>query len=209
MVTCGSPENNPGKKCAVAAYSDKKRAAPDFDDIHPANDDSWVGQSRSFAVGQYCVEEDGLWRVKEECAGASDGKLNSCGGHSYSTLKMYCDSLNYQSKKALQYEIYTEDQKAQYDKKVEDLGGVGSQQFNEEIIGVKYDSDGNVENPYASTASDDVAETTEVLTCFDGSMPDANGCCAGEIYTDMGEMGFNCCPETGGDCFPPIEVNVQ
>lgn len=34
--------------------------------------------------------------------------------------------------------------------------------------------------------------------------PDANGCCAGEIYTDMGDQGFNCCPDTGGDCFPPI-----
>jgi len=43
-----------------------------------------------------------------------------------------------------------------------------------------------------------------VLTCEDGTPPDANGCCAGEIYTDMGEQGFNCCPESGGDCFPPI-----
>ena len=34
--------------------------------------------------------------------------------------------------------------------------------------------------------------------------PDENGCMPGEIYTDMGEMGFNCCPESGGDCFPPI-----
>lgn len=41
-------------------------------------------------------------------------------------------------------------------------------------------------------------------TCPDGTAPDVNGCCAGEVYTDMGEMGFNCCPETGGDCFPPL-----
>ena len=27
---------------------------------------------------------------------------------------------------------------------------------------------------------------------------------AGEIYTDMGDQGFNCCPDDGGDCFPPI-----
>ena len=40
--------------------------------------------------------------------------------------------------------------------------------------------------------------------CPDGSGPDMNGCCAGEIYTNLGEMGFNCCPETGGDCFPPL-----
>lgn len=39
--------------------------------------------------------------------------------------------------------------------------------------------------------------------------PDENGCCPGEKYTDMGELGFNCCPETGGDCFPPIIVSVE
>lgn len=40
--------------------------------------------------------------------------------------------------------------------------------------------------------------------CLDGTQPDKHGCCTGEIYTDMGELGFNCCPEAGGDCFPPI-----
>lgn len=39
--------------------------------------------------------------------------------------------------------------------------------------------------------------------------PDKNGCCPGEKYTDMGELGFNCCPETGGDCFPPMAVSVS
>lgn len=42
------------------------------------------------------------------------------------------------------------------------------------------------------------------ITCIDGSMPDENGCCAGEIYTDMGDLGFNCCPPGDGDCYPPI-----
>lgn len=40
--------------------------------------------------------------------------------------------------------------------------------------------------------------------CPDGTAPDIYGCCAGEIYTDMGDAGFNCCPEAGGDCFPPL-----
>ncbi len=44
----------------------------------------------------------------------------------------------------------------------------------------------------------------EPALCMDGTQPDKHGCCSGEIYTDMGELGFNCCPETGGDCFPPI-----
>ena len=117
----------------------------------------------------------------------------------FATLKLWCDSLNYQSKKALQYEEYKKDQSAQYQQKIEDLGGIGTQQYNEEILGVQYDAEGNVMNPYASAPKAEAA-----LTCEDGTPPDQYGCCTGEIYTDMGEDGFNCCPETGGDCFPPL-----
>ncbi len=41
--------------------------------------------------------------------------------------------------------------------------------------------------------------------CVDGTEPDKHGCCEGELYTDMGDLGYNCCPEIGGDCFPPIK----
>lgn len=47
-------------------------------------------------------------------------------------------------------------------------------------------------------------EAENLPTCPDGLAPDINGCCTGEVYTDMGEQGFNCCPESGGDCFPPL-----
>ena len=208
QITCGPSDGpNGNKKCAVAPFGTNKRRTITSDDmkLYAAEDDSWVGQSRSFTTGMYCEEDaQGLWRVKSECTGQDAGKTNVCGGHSYSTLKMYCDSLNYQSKKALQYDIYREDQQQQYQQKIEDLGGVGSQQFNQEILGVQYNDDGTVKNPYASTATATTIEETAVLTCEDGTPPDANGCCAGEIYTDMGEQGFNCCPESGGDCFPPI-----
>jgi hypothetical protein len=42
------------------------------------------------------------------------------------------------------------------------------------------------------------------ITCDGGIAPDINGCCPDETYTDMGDQGFNCCPNSGGDCFPPI-----
>ncbi len=46
--------------------------------------------------------------------------------------------------------------------------------------------------------------TTDAI-CPDGVQPDKNGCCPGEVYTDMYDLGFNCCPEDGeGDCFPPL-----
>ena len=163
------------------------------------NDPSWVGQARSFVTDAYCVEEDGVITADKKCATNPD----ACGGYSYSTLLLWCKSLNYESKKDLQYKAYQADQSKQYQQKVEDLGGVGSQQFNEQILGVKYNTDGTVQNPYSTPAAP-VEESAPALTCEDGNPPDANGCCAGEIYTDMGEQGFNCCPETGGDCFPPI-----
>jgi hypothetical protein len=57
------------------------------------------------------------------------------------------------------------------------------------MIGITYDENGYVENPFESAASESAPEEA-VLTCMDGSMPDANGCCAGEIYTDMGDCAI-------------------
>lgn len=40
--------------------------------------------------------------------------------------------------------------------------------------------------------------------CEDGSKPNEFGCCKDEIYKDLGDFVYACCPKTGGDCFPPI-----
>lgn len=53
-------------------------------------------------------------------------------------------------------------------------------------------------------ANRDVFSWGDGPLCLDGEAPDKHGCCEGELYTDMGDLGFNCCPESGGDCFPPI-----
>ncbi len=44
-------------------------------------------------------------------------------------------------------------------------------------------------------------ETGGVSWC---DTPDANGCCPGEKYTNMGSQGFNCCTDDGTRCFPPM-----
>ena len=220
MVTCGAPlsEENPNgsdKKCAVKKYGDNPRRSITKEDmgLEKANDASWVGQARSFQMDGLCDRDsDGLYRAPEECFSAEGATTTSKSGYSCLTLKLYCESLNYQSKKALQYEAYRNEQQQQYANQYE-----GATTYNEEkkkyevkdadayneMIGVSYDADGNIENPYDKQTQ----PVEEVITCFDGSLPDVNGCCAGEIYTDMGDQGFNCCPETGGDCFPPIVVN--
>ena len=77
-----------------------------------------------------------------------------------------------------------------------------TQEYNEQVLGLKYSDDGlTIKDPYKSDKTPTVDTT---IKCIDGSNPDQYGCCAGEEYTDMGEDGFNCCPVTGGDCFPPI-----
>lgn len=53
-------------------------------------------------------------------------------------------------------------------------------------------------------ASRETMQPGDVSMCEGGVMPDKNGCCPGEVYTDMYDLGFNCCPEVGGDCFPPL-----
>jgi hypothetical protein len=76
----------------------------------------------------------------------------------------------------------------------------GTQAYNEQVLGMEDNQDGTMKNPF--TLPTEAPPVT--LNCEDGTPPDANGCCPGEVYTDMGEQGFNCCPDTGGDCFPPI-----
>ena len=40
--------------------------------------------------------------------------------------------------------------------------------------------------------------------CGDGSKPSRFGCCAGETFKDLGDLGFACCPRTGNVCYPPV-----
>ena len=40
--------------------------------------------------------------------------------------------------------------------------------------------------------------------CGDGSKPSRFGCCAGETFKDLGDLGFACCPRTGNICYPPV-----
>ena len=130
---------------------------------------------------------------------------------------MYCESQNYKAINNAKQAAYNENVKTQATEKYGNVefnqttgtfkqSGTDEQikAYNQEVLGLKYDANDNIINPWEKP-NDVIAE--EVLTCEDGAAPDLNGCCAGETYTDMGESGFNCCPDTGGDCFPQIEVN--
>ena len=177
------------------------RSTPAWDTT-PAEDGSWVGQARSFDLEQYCEQDNNkIWGVRKDINAYS--VRNS--GYSYSTILGYCQSLNYQAiNTARQNAVFENQQSTSNSNSIASISNQGTKAYNEQVLGLKYNESGAIENPFAKPATEAAPAEDTSLKCLDGSNPDANGCCAGETYTDMGEQGFNCCPDTGGDCFPPI-----
>ncbi len=209
MVTCGSPSDpaNAGKECAVTEYGVNPRrdwkvlrtdggAMRNYD----YGDPSYTGQVRSFNWSQYCKDGTVNESMKEAIYQA---------GLSYSNVLFYCQSNQYKAINNAKQDAYFNDQQNQFQSQYDTMPTMGvsgnsilgDQAYNEEVLGMEYNDEGALMNPFEDIPFEDEAPA---LTCLDGSLPDGNGCCAGEIYTDMGDQGFNCCPETGGDCFPPI-----
>lgn len=199
MVACTTNE-----KCMVKQAPDK-RAEPQWDKAYADyNDGSWVGQARSFNLGNLCEPRNSDGVIVAKPYAQVESELQKLG-YSYSTLIAYCQASNYEAiNNAKQKAIYANQQDSSNQNSIASKGGVGSQTYNEQVLGLKYNESGAIENPFTKPASEKEKVEDTSLKCLDGSNPDANGCCAGEVYTDMGEQGFNCCPESGGDCFPPI-----
>ena len=214
VITCG---NDNSKECSVTNVQSSSGFAADdrnrnmrndsWSTIKPTinyNDPSWVGQARSFNLDQYCItDEEGIWDINKDKANEI---ANS--GYDYRTVLAYCQSLNYQAISNAQQDAYYQNQQQVFQETYGTAGNQTTQQqqaYNEDILGLTYDDSGAIQNPFASTPTAEPAPAENVITCEGGALPDEYGCCPGEIYTDMGEQGFNCCPEGGGDCFPPIQ----
>lgn len=206
IVTCGT-EGNEGKKCAFVAYNDINKRRP-WSKLKEKvtidkTDSSWVGQVRSFDYQKYCEydSQKKKWVINED-EWRKDNTTTD-----YRAAYAYCESLNYEAINNAKQKAYNESASAKFIDTYGDSDRQGDQlkAYNTDILGLKYDDDGYIMNPFNSAADDALQEQEEVLTCLDGTDPDAYGCCTGETYTDMGEAGFNCCPDDGGDCFPPIE----
>ena len=209
-ITVYSPEDlivvcpDEDKSCYMKSYYDRSIGQNRFDyNKAPRpkadyNDGSWVGQVRSFAVMDYCTDDGD---VIPDCKNNGE-----CGGYDYRTILFYCQSNQYKAiNMARQEQIFQNQQDTSNKNSIAAIGAEGQKAYNEQVLGLKYDEDtGAIENPFNAPEPAPEAAAADVLLCLDGTEPDANGCCTGEIYTDMGEQGFNCCPETGGDCFPPM-----
>ena len=198
MVACTTNE-----KCIVKNhFANNTRATPRWNATADYNDGSWVGQARSFNLGNLCEPQNGV--ITAKAYNLVKDELQNLG-YSYSTLIAYCQASNYQAiNNARQEAIYQNQQDASNKNSIASTGGKGSQTYNEQVLGLKYNDSGAIENPFQTSSTKTPAASEPLLKCDDGTNPDANGCCTGEVYTDMGEQGFNCCPETGGDCFPPF-----
>ncbi|MBR0212387.1 MAG: hypothetical protein IJQ55_02155, partial [Alphaproteobacteria bacterium] len=212
IVSC---KDAAGKKCSVIDYgtnmrrkwSELKNEAKFVD----KNDPSWIGQIRSFNLTQYCNYDE-----KKQKVTVGDNWDES--GYDYRTVLAYCESQNYQAINNAKQAAYNKQVQAQAQEKRDEYGVSWNQEdgwttnfsdkekekeYNTEVLGLQYDDEDNLLNPFSQTVK---SAQEEVLTCDDGKAPDENGCCTGETFTDMGEDGWNCCPDTGGDCFPPLTM---
>jgi len=199
ILTCGDGDTS--KKCAFAAFgSGSRRAWAELKNnvTIDKTDSSWIGQVRSFDMDQYCEQKNNKWTI------GSNWKES---GSDYRTVLIFCESKNYKAINEAKNDAYRESQNNKGIQGVDKDGNhikleKGTQEYNEQVLGLQYDDNGFIANPWEQPAA--AAPEEAALTCDDGTDPDANGCCTGETYTDMGEQGFNCCPDAGGDCFPPI-----
>lgn len=211
-ITVYSPEDlavvclDDTKKCSMANLNTKSPTGNTRNEqkssvsINP-NDGSWVGQARSFNMDKYCTQnKNGIWEVDSSQA----SHITNESGYSYSTVVAYCQSKNYQAiNNAKQEALFQNQQSASNKNSIAYQTSQGTTSYNENVLGMQYADEDKTTlvNPFLTLPKEEAPAT---ITCEDGTNPDANGCCTGEIYTDMGDQGFNCCPESGGDCFPPI-----
>ncbi len=215
IAACGGEDDeNAGKKCAFHTYAKNTRrswSGLKGQVVMNPDDPSWTGQVRSFDMAKYCIQDSkGIWTVNQSM-------MNDiiAAGHDYRTALAYCQSQNYQGKTQAKYEAYYQNltkngatNTSTYDENAKKIvTDYSNQDYNQQVLGLEYDDEGNIKNPFEKPAvAAPATESVGSLDC-DGAAPDQYGCCPGETYTDMGDQGFNCCPDGGGDCFPPLDLN--
>ncbi len=218
IATCGTDATNSGKKCAFIAYNNtaKRRKWSDLKkevSINP-EDPSWVGQVRSFNLQEYCEYDNN--KKKWQIANNRDWIKS---GYDYRTVYAFCESQNYEAKNNAKQNALYQNQQETFSKSTGDYSynpqtntATYSKEYNENVLGLTYNDDGTIQNPFAKSSSAEPevlpAVTDNVLTCNDGLPPDANGCCTGETYTPViepdGSEKYACCPAGDGDCFDPL-----
>lgn len=88
------------------------------------------------------------------------------------------------------------------------LSGAGTSETELKPLQNQYDKDCSDIDKSAVVEIDAETAAANVAAglCTDGSKPNQFGCCAGETFKDMGNLVFACCPDDGGECYPPINA---
>lgn len=216
LVTCGDPSDGEttNRKCAIHAYGttgrQTKTSDADYKDGVQNESAEFIGQVRALMMKslaeEYCIPEEKSGGVYK----ANPAKVAE-SGYDYATLDFYCRSMGtYSAKNNEKQKVVFQAQKDEFKEKYgnnDARQGEFTEEYKKEVLGLEYDDEGKLINPFSQPKQpEEVAEQTATITCEGGVNPDANGCCPGETYTDMGDAGMNCCPDAGGDCFPPIEM---
>lgn len=206
FVTCGDGTNTGDtRKCAFHDYGGKKRGSVRQEiTTPPAYSEEVIGQVRSLlksSLQSKCCS----CQENEVCVPVQNyDTIEICKNYSFTTLDFYCRSFG----------TYTAINNAKQQAVFENQKMTGAQTNfdeygNQKALNLQYNEDGTIQNPFKKQQQNqNVPDAQETLSdmCGNGGTPDVNGCCPGETLMDMGEQGFNCCPDAGGDCFPPIEM---
>ena len=84
-----------------------------------------------------------------------------------------------------------------------------SDEQEDEVEQVEKQSEILVEDETLELTEDELLEqelaNLDAGLCADGTEPNKFGCCGDELFKDLGDAVFACCPKDGGDCFPPIK----
>lgn len=208
LVTCGDPSED-SRSCAIRPYNEeppsdsKKNSNYEYDQ---SDIEAMIGQVRSMMESSLrddcCIISDDGVSYRADINKQDSG---ICKKYSFTTLDFYCRSFGtYNAKNNAKQAAVFQNQQEQFKELQSD-----TEAYNTQVLGLKYNEDGSIQNPFQKQSAPKAAPAqTETLNdmCGNGGMPDANGCCPGETLTDMGEQGLNCCPDAGGDCFPPIDM---
>lgn len=215
LVTCGNKDGDT-RKCAILPYADEDPEGRPQRGTKLAEDYSTENQTQEELIGQ--VRSMLVANISEFCTPVKDTNGKETGaymadidekpemerrGYNFNTVDFYCRSMGTYDA------INNAKQKALFENQKQQMATKTQEQYNTEVLGLKYNNDGSIQNPFKKNSSSNSStpkQDTSVVTCDGGAAPDMNGCCPGETYTDMGDQGFNCCPDAGGDCFPPIEL---
>jgi hypothetical protein len=222
IVTCDMGDPNDSRACAVAPAADDYAPFGGHNaQLNLTGDISeWIGQVRSMdALTQnICVRDPATGNFTGAVSTTDPAQLRAHGINDFRTAQFFCQSQMHQARSVAQWNQYMAQQVQQGQHNVSHqvhlpgvMGGgpvnVFTPEFQQNQLGMQTDPNNPnlLLNPFAPPPPPPPpAGPACPQTCEDGNCPDANGCCAGETLTDMQEMGWNCCPAGGGDCFPPL-----